>query len=104
MSSPANAVDTSDRTSWTTYGTGRMVVDLGAAVAIGDVTVEWATGSARGQVEVSTDGLDYTDVGVLRTRGRSGSVTVDDTTRYVAITVEGGRQGAAVRRLSVTPG
>lgn len=61
-------------------------------------------GSVCGRVEVSADGLDYAAVGDLRIRGRSGSVTVDDTARYVAVTVEGGRHGTAVRRLSVTAG
>lgn len=82
MTSPARAVDGDPRTAWRPGGSGRMVVDLGAVVAISDVRLTWSKGRRRPvRVEVSRDGVDYQPLG--------------SHARYVAVVVEGWRPGDA---------
>ncbi|MEU8611118.1 discoidin domain-containing protein [Actinoplanes sp. NPDC048791] len=82
MSTPARAVDGDPRTAWRPGPSGRMVVDLGAVVAVADVQLTWSKGRRRPvRVEASRDGVTYAALG--------GSA------RYVAVVVEGWRPGDA---------
>lgn len=82
MTSPARAVDGDPRTAWRPGESGRMVVDLGAVVAVADVRLSWSKGRRRPwRVEASVDGLTYSAL-----EGRA---------RYVAVAVEGWRAGDA---------
>ncbi len=105
MSDPAAAVDGSAHTAWTPGPGGRMVVDLGAAVPLGTVTVRWTGGRApAARVETSTDGLTYQQAGTLAGRDTS-SLRLQGTARYVALRVQGGApHGARLVSLAVTGG
>lgn len=82
MTSPDRAVDGDPRTAWRPGGAGRMVVDLGAVVAVGDVRLTWSKGPRRRvRVEASSDGVGYAPL--------AGQA------RYVAVAVEGWRPGDA---------
>ncbi|RSM45081.1 hypothetical protein DMB66_51580 [Actinoplanes sp. ATCC 53533] len=82
MTSPAQAVDGDPRTAWRPGESGRMVVDLGAVVAVSDVRLTWSRGRRRPvRVEASSYGVVYTPLG--------------DKARYVAVVVEGWRHGDA---------
>ncbi|MET8151092.1 discoidin domain-containing protein [Actinoplanes sp. NPDC049668] len=82
MNPPARAVDGDPRTAWRPGESGRMVVDLGAVVAVDDVRLTWSRGRHRKwRIEASADGLTYSALG--------------DRARYVAVAVEGWRPGDA---------
>ncbi|GAA3909164.1 discoidin domain-containing protein [Actinoplanes auranticolor] len=82
MTTPARAVDGDPRTAWRPGPSGRMVVDLGAVVAVSDVRLTWSKGRRRPvRVETSRDGVTYAALG-----GQA---------RYVAVAVEGWRPGDA---------
>ncbi|MDX8054464.1 discoidin domain-containing protein [Lentzea sp. BCCO 10_0798] len=86
MSDPAAAVDGERHTAWTPGRDGRMVVDLGAVHAIGDVDLQWTNGAPPPHtVTYSVDGKTY------------GSAT---TARYVAVST-GWRPGHASLRAVV---
>lgn len=86
MSDPAAAVDGEQHTAWTPGRDGRMVVDLGAVHAIGDVSLQWTPGTPPPHtVTYSVDGKAY------------GS---DTTARYVAVST-GWRPGHASLRAVV---
>ncbi|MFD8968971.1 discoidin domain-containing protein [Streptomyces sp. NPDC059568] len=103
MSDPAGAVDGDPHTSWNPGAKGRMVVDLGAVVPVGEIRVAWTSGRIpTSKVEFSADGLTYTPVGALRVRSRTGTLTAKGGARYVALTVgERGTHDARVVSLSV---
>lgn len=105
MTSPAAAVDGSDRTAWSFPSSGRMVVDLGSSRAIGEVLVDWTDAPpASAQVEISTDGIGYTRAGTVQTRGRRGTLSIDADARYLALNVTGrGHSRRGVTRLAVMP-
>ncbi|MFK0171031.1 discoidin domain-containing protein [Streptomyces sp. NPDC090306] len=106
MSDPAAAVDGDPSTSWRPGADdARMVVDLGAATALREIRAEWTAGRVpAAAVEFSTDGLTYRSAGSLRTRRLSGTLDVNATARYVALTVSGWDRGhASLVSLSVTP-
>lgn len=92
MSDPAAAVDGDAGTSWDPGTGGRMVVDLGAARPVTEIGAVWSAGRVPGAtVAFSTDGLAYTAVGPLASRGRVSSLRAAGTARYVALTVTGRR-------------
>ncbi|MEU3643897.1 discoidin domain-containing protein [Lentzea sp. NPDC034063] len=83
MSDPAAAVDGEQRTAWKPGPNGRMVVDLGATYAIGDVGLQWTIGPVPPHtVTYSVDGKTY---------------GADTTARYVAVST-GWRPGHASLR------
>lgn len=105
MSDPAAAVDGDPATSWRPGPDGRMVVDLGSAVPVQEVRAVW-TGAAvpAATVELSTDGLAYDAAGTLRHHGRTSSLPVTATARYVALAVTGWTgQNAGLISLEVVP-
>lgn len=105
MSDPAAAVDGDPHTSWSPGTGGRMVVDLGAPMAIGEIQVTWTGGRApSAEAEFSADGLSYDTAGTFRTRGRVATLTAKGTARYVALRIRG-RAGndARVVAFSVLP-
>nr|BFE76945.1 hypothetical protein GCM10020092_102460 [Actinoplanes digitatis] len=82
MNPPARAVDGDPRTTWRPGGSGRMVVDLGAVVAVADTRLTWTRGRRRKwRIEASEDGLTYSALG--------------ERARYLAVAVEGWRPGDA---------
>ena len=89
MSDPAYAVDGDPRTAWLPgSNAGRMVVDLGAATALGALTMRWTTSRvAPFTVSVSDDGLSYTQVVSGDSRHDGKALTLNTTTRYVALAV-----------------
>ena len=88
MSDPAAAVDGERHTAWKPGPDGRMVVDLGATYAIGEVDPQWTAGPVPAHtVTYSVDGRTY------------GSAT---TARYVAVST-GWRPGqASLRTLRIS--
>jgi hypothetical protein len=98
MSDPASAVDGNPATAWRPGRGGRMVVDLGAALAFETVTLTWARGRVRPTtVSVSDDGLTYRTVGTT-----TRTVTAATTARYVAVSVPAWTPGdAGLTALSV---
>jgi hypothetical protein len=71
-----------------------MVVDLGSARALGAVTLRWTEGDApAATVSVSDDGLDYRTVGTSDGHGPRATLAVDATARYVAVQVDGWKDG-----------
>ncbi|MDG6103955.1 discoidin domain-containing protein [Dactylosporangium aurantiacum] len=92
MGEPSRAVDGNPGTSWRPGPNGRMVVDLGAARAIGTVTLTWTSGTRRtARVEISTDGATYT------------TFSGPSSARYVAVAVPGWTTGdAELAEVSVT--
>lgn len=89
MTSPQGAVDGDPGTAWTPGTDGRMVVDLGAAQQIGTVTTLWdGDGAPAATVSVSDDGITFREVGSIEAGATRGSVAVDATARYVALTTE----------------
>ncbi len=94
MSDPGAAVDDDPRTSWTPGPGGRMVVDLGAAVAVGEVVLTWTAGVVPPVVvATSADGRSYAPAGAVG-RGRRASAVVGASARYVAVGT-GWRSGQA---------
>jgi hypothetical protein len=89
MSDPAYAVDGDPRTSWRPGANGgRMVVDLGAAAALGTLSATWTPGAPVAfTVAVSTDGLTYTQTASGTSSHRGNTLTLGTTGRYVALTV-----------------
>jgi hypothetical protein len=86
MSSPKAAVDGDASTAWTPGPDGRLVSDLGAARAIGDVTTLWdGSGAPAATVSVSDDGITFRDVGSVKAGTTHGTVSVGATARYVAL-------------------
>jgi hypothetical protein len=82
MTAPARAVDGDPRTAWRPGPAGRMVVDLGAVVAVTDIRLTWSKGRRRPvRSEVSKDGISY--------------ASPAGQARYVAVVVEGWRPGDA---------
>ncbi|MGW6008418.1 discoidin domain-containing protein [Streptomyces sp. NPDC055210] len=105
MSDPSAAVDGDPTTAWTPGPDGRMVVDLGAAQRIRSIRTQWTSGRVPGvQVEVSADGLTYTQIGRLTGPGRSRNLSTDTDARYVAVVVateSGARVSARLVQLSL---
>ncbi|MFJ9030239.1 discoidin domain-containing protein [Streptomyces sp. NPDC102274] len=103
MSDPAAAVDGDPHTSWTPGAGGRMVVDLGAQLPVGEVRVVWTGGHVpSATVEFSADGLTYEEAGRLRTRRREATLSTEITARYVALDIPSRRpRDARVVSLSV---
>ncbi|MFJ5271007.1 discoidin domain-containing protein [Streptomyces sp. NPDC088358] len=103
MSAPSAAVDGDPHTAWTPGPNGRMVVDLGAERPVRQIRTEWTGGHVPGlRVELSGDGLTYTQAGHLTGRGRSRRLTINGTARYVALATDAGqRDGARLTSLSV---
>jgi hypothetical protein len=89
MSDPAAAVDGEQHTAWKPGRDGRMVVDLGAIRAIGEVGLQWTAGPVPPHsVTYSVDGRTY---------------GADTTARYVAVST-GWRPGhASLRNVVVRP-
>ncbi|MTG87678.1 hypothetical protein GJV82_01715 [Cellulosimicrobium sp. BIT-GX5] len=86
MTSPSLAVDGDAATAWVPGPDGRMVTDLGAPREIGTVVVAWERGGApEAVVSVSDDGLTFIDVGTIRAGAARGTLAVDRTARYVAL-------------------
>ncbi|SEP52517.1 discoidin domain-containing protein [Amycolatopsis saalfeldensis] len=102
MSSPGAAVDDNPATAWHPGANGRMVVDLGAVVPVAAAELSWAPGRIpTAAVEYSTDGRTYT-AAPAPGRGRTVSVPLKASARYVAVRVTDSRPGAAdLTRLSV---
>jgi len=104
MTDPSRAVDGDPGTSWVPGPGGRMVVDLGAAAAIGRVGLTWDGAAVPGAtVSVSDDGLSFRDVGTVTAGERSGSVDVSATARYVAVTTTWKTGDAGLTALAVVP-
>ncbi|MBD8078685.1 discoidin domain-containing protein [Cellulosimicrobium arenosum] len=110
MTSPSLAVDGDPATAWVPGTDGRMVTDLGAPREIGDVVTTWDGPAAPDAVvSVSDDGLTFTDVGTIAggSAGQAarGSLAVDRTARYVALTTSwaDGDPGLAALRV-LAPG
>jgi hypothetical protein len=105
MSDPAAAVDGDPYTSWTPGADGRMVVDLGVAVAISEIQIAWTRGHVpSADAELSTDGLTYQAAGSFRTGHGGSTVAAKATARYVAVRVRGRRSSdARVASVSVHP-
>jgi hypothetical protein len=103
MSDPAAAVDDDPRTAWTPGPNGRMVVDLGASYAIGEVALMWTHPLApTATVEISTDGRTYQPAGSAPREFRP-RVEIRAAARYLAIRT-GWRTGqAALQALIVRP-
>lgn len=96
MSDPSAAVDGDPHTAWTPGPDGRMVVDLGAEHPVREIRTEWTGGHVpRLDVELSSDGLAYTQAGRLTGRGRSRRLTTNGTARYVALATDAGRRDDA---------
>ncbi|WP_435738217.1 discoidin domain-containing protein [Cellulosimicrobium sp. PMB13] len=106
MTSPSLAVDGDPATAWVPGADGRMVTDLGAPREIGSVVTTWdADGAPDAVVSVSDDGLTFTDVGTLGGPALRGSLAVDRTARYVALSTSwaDGDPGLATLRV-LAPG
>lgn len=106
MSSPQQAVDGDVSTSWSPGTDGRMVADLGAAKPIGIVSALWdGAGAPATTVSVSDDGISFRDVGSVDADEIHGTVAVDATARYVALstTWSPGDPGLAALRV-LAPG
>jgi hypothetical protein len=90
MSDPAFAVDGDPGTAWLPGpGGGRMVVDLGASMPLGTLTLAWTPGALRPTtVSVSTDGMTYQQVG-------TGAGALHVTGRYLALAVSAWSPGDA---------
>ncbi|GAA1795039.1 discoidin domain-containing protein [Agromyces lapidis] len=89
MNSPQAAVDNDTRTAWIPGANGRMVTDLGSAQPIGTVTTLWDGDEApAATVSVSDDGITFREVGSIKAGSPRGSVAVEATARYVALTTE----------------
>jgi hypothetical protein len=101
MSDPAATVDGDANTAWTPGESGRMVVDLGAALAISGVDFDWV--GNRGvpvDVATSTDGINYSDP--VRVPARQNSTALTTTARYVSVrVVDWPVGGPRLRTLSV---
>jgi hypothetical protein len=104
MSDPTAAVDGDPRTTWRPGPGGRIVVDLGAAVPLGTLTLSWVGGRPRpAVVGVSSDGLTYQTVGTMVPGARN--LTLGGTSRYIAVAVPDWRTGdAELSALNVTAG
>ncbi|WP_284294837.1 discoidin domain-containing protein [Luteimicrobium album] len=104
MTSPARAVDGDPATSWTPGPDGRMVVDLGAARAVGSVVLQWdGTKVPASVVSVSDDGLTFHDVGGTSKGAPTGVVHVGATTRYVAVSTQWKDGDADLASLAAVP-
>ncbi|MEE6295620.1 discoidin domain-containing protein [Georgenia wangjunii] len=102
MTSPSLAVDGDPSTSWVPGPGGRMVTDLGAARDIGTVIATWDGAAAPGlTVSTSDDGLTFEDVAEVAAGEQVGSVAVDRTARYVAVTTAWTPGDAGLRSLQV---
>jgi hypothetical protein len=105
MSDPAYAVDGNPATFWQPGASGaRMVVDLGAATALGVLSTVWTAGGAVAfTVAVSTDGLTFTQAATGTSTGASKPVPLNTTARYVALTATQWSSGDAnLASLSLT--
>ncbi len=61
-----------------------------------EIRTEWTDGHVpRLEVELSSDGLTYTQAGRLTGRGRSRRITTNGTARYVALATDAGRRDDA---------
>lgn len=87
MSDPAAAVDGDRRTAWTPGHDGRMVVDLGAVHAIGDVSLKW------------TDGVPPPHTTTYSLDGRAYGAAA--TARFVAVSTRWRPGHASLRSVSV---
>ncbi|HEV7979970.1 discoidin domain-containing protein [Amycolatopsis sp.] len=96
MSDPSAAVDDNASTSWRPGRTSpRMVVDLGAVVAVGSVELDWTHGRVSSAVlEVSVDGRVYTDA-ANPAASRATRTPVNRQARFVAVRVPSWRPGDA---------
>jgi hypothetical protein len=90
MSDPGFAVDGDPGTAWLPGpGGGRMIVDLGASMPLGTLTLAWTPGVVRPTtVSVSTDGVTYQQVG-------TGAGALNTTGRYLALAVSAWSPGDA---------
>ncbi|MEV4133881.1 discoidin domain-containing protein [Dactylosporangium sp. NPDC049742] len=105
MTSPSLAVDGDRGTAWVPGPDGRMVVDLGRSAAIGTVGLTWDGARApAATVSVSADGLTFTDIGSVAAGTQLGSVKLDTTARYVAVTTTWHQGDAGLSTLEVGPG
>lgn len=105
MSDPAFAVDGNMHTSWRPGADGaRIVVDLGAATALGALSTNWTDGAPVDfDVAVSVDGLTYTQAGSGTSIHGTMPLPLDATARYVALTTTNWpRNGATLTALSIT--
>ncbi|MDF2506451.1 MAG: hypothetical protein K0Q52_310 [Microbacterium sp.] len=104
MTSPKAAVDGNAATSWTPGSDGRLVSDLGSARPIGDVSTLWdGAGAPAATVSLSDDGITFREVGSIKAGTTHGTVSVDATARYVALSTtwrEGDPGLAALRVLA----
>jgi hypothetical protein len=82
-----------------------MVVDLGAAQHIVEISLDWTTGPIpSATITTSTDGRAY-GTPVTVPNGQRIRLPVDLTGRYLALTVPSWRPGqAALISLSIRPG
>ncbi|HEX6339514.1 discoidin domain-containing protein [Umezawaea sp.] len=104
MSDPGAAVDDDPRTSWTPGPGGRVVVDLGAVAAVGEVVVTWTAGAVpAATVATSVDGRAYDPAAALG-RGRRATAVVGASARYVAVSTSWKRGQARVVSVVVRPG
>ncbi|MDM7830610.1 discoidin domain-containing protein [Cellulomonas edaphi] len=102
MTDPQLAVDGDATTSWVPGPDGRMVVDLGAARAVGQVALVWdGTDVPDAVVSTSDDGLTFHDVGAPAGDATTTVIDVDATVRYVAVSTQwaAGRSGLAAFRV-----
>jgi hypothetical protein len=105
MSDPASVVDGNVHTSWRPGTDGaRMVVDLGAATALGALSTTWTEGvPVSFTVAVSTDGLTYAQAGSGSSVHERQPLTLNTTARYVALTAtHWSEAGATLTSMSIT--
>ena len=96
MTSPGYAVDGDPGTAWRPGPAGRMVVDLGVVLAVGEVRLTWTRGSVRPvRLESSTDGLSFAPLKLLPRPAQIATSAVAVSARYVAVVVLDWRPGDA---------
>lgn len=104
MSDPGAAVDDDPRTAWTPGPNGRMVVDLGELLAVGEVVLTWSAGVVPPVgVATSTDGREYAAAPAVR-RARRAAVVVGAAVRYVAVSTAWKAGQARLVSVVVRPG
>jgi hypothetical protein len=88
-SSPAAAVDGSERTAWRSRGNATLDLDLGSARRISSVAVRWSARPERATVLTSTDGSTWSTAWTGRPAGSAQAVTFDPTTaRFVRLRID----------------
>jgi hypothetical protein len=97
MSDPTAAVDDVPGTAWVPGDGGRMVVDIAELHHINVVELLWSGGPVPFTVvEISTDGRTYTPMANPAQSGERVEITLDEVTRYVAVSVPFWTRGQAV--------